>query len=68
MKAAQFSLIVDNPSFTVKPAEIQLPSKKSTVVAIAFKAPHSNPSTGKLTIQCDENPSVSWVYYLKGIQ
>ena len=56
---------VDNPSFTVKPAERVL-AKKATTIAIAFKpSDPSKPRTGKLTVTCPLQTSVSWVYYLQ---
>ena len=60
---AKFSIVVDNPNFSVKQEE-SIPAKKTITMKIAYKSSDEYPNTGKLIVSCAETPS-TWMYYLK---
>lgn len=75
---AMFTFIVDNPAFTVKGNE-SIGTKKTVNISIMYKgvtptaesslrgvgsAKGAQSKVAKLTIMC-QNPSISWVYYLR---
>uniref|UniRef100_H2XZ27 Hydin adenylate kinase-like domain-containing protein n=1 Tax=Ciona intestinalis TaxID=7719 RepID=H2XZ27_CIOIN len=65
-----FTFQIDNPLFSVKPAE-SIRSKKTHNISVSFEGGPAPGSvvTGKLTLSCvrtARNPT-TWVFYLKGI-
>ncbi|EAW51790.1 hCG1756110, partial [Homo sapiens] len=68
-----FSIIVDNPAFTIRAGESVRP-KKINNITVSFEGNPSGsktPITTKLTVSCPpgegSETGVKWVYYLKGI-
>ena len=64
-KTMQFSMNMDNPSFTVKPTELSISGRKSSTVTISYKSGTTGLTTGKLTVISDDSQT-SWIYYLRG--
>lgn len=65
---AEFFFAVDNAAFSVKPSE-KMGAKKAGAISVAYKpdpkAAGPPAKTGKLTVTCPAQTTVSWVFYLQ---
>lgn len=59
----EYTLVVDNPSFVVKPTET-VKAKTSTNFSVQYKPVQGAGTTGMLTVMCAESPS-PWLFYLR---
>ena len=72
-QSTQFTFVVDNPVFNVKPTET-IRAKKLHNIVVTFDGNQGNTKTtrmGRLVVTCPSSSNVAhnieWVYYLKGI-
>eukprot|EP00667_Euglena_gracilis_P000008 EG_transcript_8 len=68
-----FSLLCDNPAFSVNKAVEVVPGKKSVNFVVAFRPlDETYPARGKLLVSCpapgEGDKKVEWVYYLRGLK
>uniref|UniRef100_G3VZI4 HYDIN axonemal central pair apparatus protein n=1 Tax=Sarcophilus harrisii TaxID=9305 RepID=G3VZI4_SARHA len=68
-----YSVIVENPSFSVKTVDT-VRSKKTNNIVVSFEgntSGHKTPITSKLIVSClsgtGNEAGIKWIYYLKGI-
>lgn len=65
--AAEFTLVTDNPCFSVAAPTIKIDGKKSASLAVKYTPAEGAANTGKLMVTCPSLRDLPpWLFYLKG--